>query len=317
MNVLVTGAGLVGCDTAQRLIERGHHAVLYDMAPNEPYIRSVVESAPVVRGDVQDMPTVVETLQQHHIDVIAHTAFLIGGSIDQRPFAGVRANVDGALTLAEAARLTGVKRFLFAGTFGVYDWEKQSPEIGAAPIPEDFPVVSADHFYLASKVAAEGLLGAFAKRYGFEFAILRFAQIYGRGHYAAGDYAGPAMHNALAKALAREAVQIDPGVLSYNDYVYAKDVAQGMALACEKPLRHRIYHLGSGRLGSPEDVANAIRQAVPGASVEVLPEPVVGPFWRHEQVLDLRRTHNEIGYEPQYDLVKGVADFAEELRRLG
>lgn len=317
MNVLVTGAGLVGCNTAQQLIERGHQVVLYDMAPNERYIRSVVESAPVVRGEVQDMPTVIEALQKHKIDIIVHTAFLIGGSIDQRPFAGVRANVDGALTLAEAARLTGVKRFLFAGTFGVYDWDKQSPEIGASPIPEDFPVISADHFYLASKVAAEGLLGAFAKKYGFEYAIVRFAQIYGRGHYAAGDYAGPAMHDVLTKALAGEPVQIDPGVLSCNDYVYAKDVAQGMALACEKPLHHRIYHLGSGKLGSPEDVSNAIQQAVPGASVEVLPKPVVGPFWRHEQVLDLRRTRDEIGYAPRYDLVKGVADFAGELRRLG
>jgi UDP-glucose 4-epimerase len=166
-------------------------------------------------------------------------------------------------------------------------------------------------------VAAEGLLGAFAKHYGFEYAIVRFAQIYGRGHYAAGDYAGPAMHNVLAKALAGEHVQIDPGVLSYNDYVYAKDVAQGMALACEKPLHHRVYHLGSGKLGSPEDVAAAIRQAVPGASIDVLPTPVIGPFWRHEQVLELRRTQQEIGYEPRYDLVKGVADFADELRRLG
>jgi UDP-glucose 4-epimerase len=117
VNVLVTGAGLVGCNTAKQLIERGHQAVLYDMAPNEPYIRGVAGSVPVVRGEVQDMPTVVETLQKHKVDVIVHTAFLIGGSIDQRPFAGVRANVDGALTLAEAARLTGVKRFLFAGGF--------------------------------------------------------------------------------------------------------------------------------------------------------------------------------------------------------
>jgi UDP-glucose 4-epimerase len=317
VNVLVTGAGLVGCNTAKQLIERGHQAVLYDMAPNEPYIRSVVPSAPVVRGDVQDMPTVIETLQKHKVEVIAHTAFLIGGSINERPFSGVRANVEGALTLAEAARLTRVKRFLFAGTFGVYDWEKQSSEIGQVPISEDFPVISGDHFYLASKLAAEGLLGAFAKHYGFEYAIVRFAQIYGRGHYAAGDYAGPAMHNVLAKAVAGEHVQVDPGVLTCNDYVYAKDVAQGMALACERPLRHRIYHLGSGKLGSPEDVASAIRQAVPGASVEVLPKPVVGPFWRHEQVLDLRRTREDIGYEPRYDLVKGVADFADELRRLG
>lgn len=311
MNILITGAGLVGCNTALKLRRRDHAVVLYDVAPNLPYIQSVVDGVEVVAGDVQDMPTVIETLQRHHVEIVAHTAFLIGGSLNRRPYAGVRANVDGAMTLAEAARLSGVRRLLLAGTFGVYDWDRQ----GSEPIAEDFPVVTADHFYLASKVAVEGLLGAFARHYGFEYAILRFAQIYGRGHYAAGDYAGPAMHAALAKALAGEKVEIDPGVLSCNDYVYAKDVAEGVALACEKPLNHRVYHLGSGMLQSPEDVASAIRQAVPGAAVEVLSRPVVGPFWRHEQFLDLTRSRQELRYEPQYDLTKGMSDFADELRR--
>lgn len=311
MNILVTGAGLVGCNAAQKLKQRGHQAILYDVAPNESYIRRIVESPTVVVGDVQDMPTLVDTLQRHRVETIVHTAFLIGGSLDKRPYMGVRANVDGAITLAEAARLTGVKRLLFAGTFGVYDWDRQ----GSEPLTEDFPVNTADHFYLASKVAAEGLLGAFAKHYGFEYAILRFAQIYGHGHYAAGDYAGPAMHDVLSKALAGENVQIDPGVLSYNDYVYARDVAAGVALATEKPLRHRVYHLGSGVLSSPEDVAAAIRQAVPGATVNVLPKALNGPFWRHEQILSLSRSRQELGYEPEFNLVKGIADFAAELRR--
>jgi UDP-glucose 4-epimerase len=309
VNVLVTGAGLVGCNAAKLLIEHGHNAVLYDMAPNRAYIQSIVDTE-VVAGDVQDLPTAIDALQRHHVDTIVHTAFLIGGSLDVRPYMGVRANVGGAISLVEAARLTGVKRLLFAGTFGVYDWERQ----GSEPLTEDFPVITGDHFYLASKLAAEGLLGAFAKHYGMEYAVLRFAQVYGRGHYAAGDYAGPAMHDVLSTALAGRQVKIDPGILSYNDYVYAKDVAAGVALACEKPIRHRVYHLGSGVLGSPEDVASAIRQAVPGASVEVLPRPVIGPFWRHEQILDLTRSRQELGYEPRFDLTRGIADFAAELR---
>lgn len=310
MNLLVTGAGLVGCHVARFMAERGHKVVLYDFAPNRPYVASVAPQATLVQGDVGDLPGLLDVLREHAIEVVAHTAFLIGERINAHPHAGMRTNVDGAMALPEAVRLSGVKRLLFASTFGIYRWDLAPSE----PITEDFPV-GGDRFYAASKIACERILAAFAKWYGFEFAILRFAQIYGPGHYGGGDAAGPAIHEALATALARKLVQLDPGVLSTNDYVYAKDIAAGVGAACERPLRHEIYNVGSGRISSPAEVAEAIRATVPGAQVEVLPKPVRGPFWVHEQRLDLARSRAELGYEPTYDLTRGLTDFASYLRK--
>lgn len=309
MNVLVTGAGLVGCNTARILRERGHQAVLYDIAPRERYIQSVAGDVAVERGDVRDLAVLVDTMQRHKVQAVVHTAFLISGPLAGHPYSGMRTNVDGALAVLEATRLSGAKRMLFASTQGVYNYD-----LADRPIPEEHPFSEADHFYVASKVACERLLRGLAASSGLEFAIVRFAQIYGRGHYAAGDLAGPVMHEVLADALAGRPVRIDPGVLSDNDYVYAKDVAQGVVLACEKPLKNRVYNLGSGLLGTPADVAGAIRGAVPGASVEVLPAPVIGPFWVHEHFLDITRARDDLGYRPQYDLTRGVADFVSELK---
>ena len=308
MNVIVTGAGLVGCNVARVLKERGHDAILYDRSPNHAYIDSVVKSVPVVAADVQDLSALIETMQGRSVDTVVHTAYLIGESLRQRPYTGVRANVDGCLALIEAARLSKVRRFIFTSTFGLYDWNLP-PQ---APLTEDFPV-SGDNPYIASKIASERLLTSFAKLYRLEFAILRLAQIYGRGHYLGGDFAGIAMHDALSSALAGKPVQIDPGVLTINDYVYAKDVAEGVVLACEKPLKYMVYNLGSGSLASPKDVAAAIVQAVPGAKVDILPKPVIGPFWRHEQTLDLTRARQDLGYKPQFDLARGLREFAAEL----
>ena len=312
MNVLAIGAGLVGCNFAREMKERGHSVVLYDLAPNEAYIRNVAPDIPVVRGKMQDLSALIETMQEHKIETVFQSAFLIGQPLVVRPYDGVRANVNGALAVIEAMRLTGARRLIFAGTFGVYNFDLDPKE----PITEDFPV-KGGHFYLSSKLASEELLSAFANWYKIEFATVRFAQIYGYGHYAGGDFAGPAMHKALSDALAGNQVNIDPGVLSYNDYIYAKDVGHGVALACEKPLNHRLYHLGSGTLSSPDDVADAIREVVPGAKVEVLTKPVLGPFWRHEQILDLTRVRDELGYEPQYSLVTGLREFVDDLKSHG
>ena len=312
MNVLAIGAGLVGCNFAREMKERGHRVVLYDLAPNEAYIRNVAADIPVVRGNMQDLSALIETMQEHKIETVFQSAFLIGQPLVVRPYDGVRANVNGALAVIEAMRLTGARRLIFAGTFGVYNFDLNPKE----PITEDFPV-KGGHFYLSSKLASEELLSAFANWYKIEFATVRFAQIYGYGHYAGGDFAGPAMHKALSDALAGNQVNIDPGVLSYNDYIYAKDVGHGVALACEKPLNNRLYHLGSGTLSSPDDVADAIREVVPGAKVEVLTKPVLGPFWRHEQILDLTRVRDELGYKPQYSLVTGLREFVDDLKSHG
>lgn len=311
MNVLVTGAGLVGCNVARILAERGHRATLFDRSPNRAYIASVAKDCPLAVGDVQDLSALIETIHNGKVVTIVHTAYLIGDSLSQRPYAGVRANVDGCLALIEAARLTGVKRFLFASTFGVYNWDL-APK---APIKEDHPLAG-KIFYLASKIASEHLLISFAQEYRIEFAILRFAQIYGRGHYLGGDFAGIAMHDAVSAALAGKPVQLDPGIITINDHVYAKDVAMGVVLACEKPLRHNVYNIGSGRLSTPAEVASAISAAVPGTKVEILPKAVIGPYWVHEQMLDLARAREDLGYVPQHDVARGVADFADELRAL-
>ena len=311
MNLLVTGAGLVGCHAARLLTDRGHKVVLYDLRPNESYIASVAPEAKVVQGDVNDLPGLLDVLRQHEIEIAVHTAFLIGERINAHPHAGMRTNVDGAMAMAEAVRLSGARRLLFASTFGIYRWDLNPTQ----PLTEDYPI-GGDRFYAASKIACERILSAFAKWYSFEFAILRFAQIYGPGHFAGGDAAGPAMHAALSDALAGRPVEIDPGLLSINDYVYGVDIGAGVAVACEAPLKHELYNLGSGRLGTSEDVAGAIRSVVPGAEVEVLPKPVRGPLWRHEQPLDLTRSRADLGYAPSFDLARGLGAFAEYLRRV-
>jgi UDP-glucose 4-epimerase len=309
VNVLITGAGLVGCRTARRLAGQGHQVVLYDIAPDSSYVQSVAGNVDVVRGDIRDLSTLVETMQTHRVETVFHSAYLIGQQLAKQPYLGLRTNLDGSLAIAEAARLTGARRLIFAGSFGIYRWDL-SP---TSPLTEDFPV-GGSQLYRACKIACERVLHAFSLSSGLEFTTVRFAQVYGRGHYAGGDIAGQFLHAALAQALSGQLVEIDPGILGTNDYVYVEDVAQGVALACERPLTSEVYNIGSGRLASAKEVARAVEEAVPGARAVVLEHPRQGPFWVRQQPLDLTRSRNELGYEPRFDVLSGTADFANELR---
>ncbi|MDO8689130.1 MAG: NAD(P)-dependent oxidoreductase [Dehalococcoidia bacterium] len=309
MNILVTGAGLIGCHFAREMQKRGHRTVLFDLAPNESYVRSVAGDAPaIVKGDIRDLPALVDTMRAHHIEAVFHTAGLIGPRVAERPYTGLNINVGGAISVAEASRLHGVRRLVFASTHGVYNWNLPP----RAPVAEDFPV-GEDTFYAASKVSCEQILRAYGVRYGLDVAILRFAQVYGRGHFAGGSSGGIAM-NALAEAAARGGpVRIDPSKFGINDYVYVKDAVRAASLACEQPLQSKVFNVGSGRLEGPAGLASAIKTARPGLEVEILPGPAERPGHSHAFALDTSRTETELGYQPRFDLAGGMADFIQEM----
>ena len=98
-------------------------------------------------------------------------------------------------------------------------------------------------------------------------------------------------------------------------YVYAKDVAQGVALLCEKPLESRVFNLGSGMLSKVEHVVEALQAALPGVEVRPVEGGSMNYTPNRAQPLSIRRLQEETGYRSAYGLAEGLRDFAQELSR--
>jgi UDP-glucose 4-epimerase len=215
-------------------------------------------------------------------------------------------NVVGTVNVAEAVRLTGVARLLHASSLAVNDRSWPQTE----PITEDFPSSGNDNIYGASKVAAEHLLRAYSTHYRFELAMLRFAGVYGYGHFAGGSGVGRAMFNLVRDALEHRVGTIDAGIPDSSEMIYVKDVARAVADATHAArLPHDVYNVGSGKLDTPESILEALRRVVPDAQAERPPDAVGGRQTRH-QPFDLGRSSAELGFEPQFDLEAGIRDLA-------
>ena len=54
MNILITGAGLIGAHAARQMVDAGHKVVLFDLSPNRDYIGKVVgkDKADVVAANM-------------------------------------------------------------------------------------------------------------------------------------------------------------------------------------------------------------------------------------------------------------------------
>lgn len=125
MSVLISGAGLIGAHAARVLRDAGRRILLYDAACAD-YVDAVMgdEHPPVVTGEVCDVPKLAETMRDHGVTTLVHTAGLIGATVLRDPYRGIEANVLGTMAAVEAARLAEVRRFVFCSSMAVYDFDR-------------------------------------------------------------------------------------------------------------------------------------------------------------------------------------------------
>ena len=92
----------------------------------------------------------------------------------EHPRQDLEQNTIATATVLEAMRAAGVSRIAFSSTGSVYG------EPTAVPTPEDAPFPIQTSLYAASKLAGEGLIGAYAHGFGFTGVIFRFVSILGK-----------------------------------------------------------------------------------------------------------------------------------------
>ena len=313
MHVLITGAGMIGSYTAAGLSDGGHRVVLYDLAPDEAYVRSVVRRpVELRRGDAADFPSLADVMLAERFDCVVHTAGLIGGRAQREPWRAVQVNVIATVHVAEAARLAGTRRLVYTSTHGVYDFSK----CAEAPMTEHSPV-SDQTVYAASKLAAEHLLRALGRAHGLDVTVLRFPNVFGRGQYVGGSTGGEHMNALVSGPAVGRVGRILPAVKGKGEWLYVKDAARAIRLACEREegSGHLLVNIGTGLLHTERDLVAAIREAIPSAQFEeVAPEGPVHRAPERFQPYDLTHARVTLGYEAQYDLRRAMADYVSEIR---
>jgi UDP-glucose 4-epimerase len=315
MAILITGAGLVGTHTAQRLLDRGEKPILYDLAPNRAYMETVLDCdrLPIVRGDIRDLPHLMQVTREHQPDVIVHTAGLIGGRVEEEPYSGLQINLQGTVNVLETARVMGVRRVVFASTEGVYDRANQMDV--DAKIPEASPY-GYNPLYGAAKASSELIGHAYAGTFGVDFIALRFSALFGPGTFVGGSAAGEFMHSLITAAVEQRPLRVRPWP-ARREYTYAKDIAAGVVAAClTENLQHRVYNLGPGRTYSLEEIVGAVKKIEPGADISI-GGPMNDALARalRNSGFDVSRAKADLGWAPEYDLEAAFRDYAAVLRQ--
>ena len=307
---LITGVGLVGTSFAQHALKRGEKLVFYDFMPRAEYLHRKLGTADVevVQKDIRDLPALTETMQRHRPETVVHTAGLIGGRVQESLYNGLQINVMGTINVLEAARLTGVKRFVLISTFGAYDRRRQ----GDQPTHEDMPR-GPGAGYGNSKATKELMAEAYQRLYGFELLTLRLANAYGLGHFWGGSGGGEKVQMLLEAGIRGEVARIPQAQTMTFEYVYAKDMGRAVDLATTVPVPEKTtFNIGVGQVTTFDDLVAAVERQFPKLEVEVLPGKP--PDVAVSVPLDISRAKQYLGWEPEYTMDAAFEDYVRDLR---
>jgi UDP-glucose 4-epimerase len=309
MNILITGAGLIGTHAARHAVDAGHNVALFDLSPNRDYIDKIVGlgKAQVVAADMRDLPALLAALEKHNVDTLVHTAGLIGSRVQENSYTGATNNILGTINVLEAARLRKLRRVVYVSTFGTYERDK----IHDSVIRETHPI-GGHNLYATTKVCSEHLVHAYAAMYKLDTIIIRPGGVFGRGFYVGGSTVGKVMRDLALAIIKGDPITIDAKTYGPNEYVYGKDVGMALFLACraENP-KQRIYNAGTGAVHGPEELANIVRELLPKGEIKV--SGAASADKSRSIPMDISVSKAELGYAPKFMLKEALRDYMDEL----
>jgi UDP-glucose 4-epimerase len=307
--ILVTGGtGLVGAHAAKRLVDEGFSVVLCDVNPRRiDFVQEL--DAPVVRADVRRVEDLLRVIREYKVSEIVHTAAIPSESTCRNdPTGSFEVNVKGTLNMAEISRQRDL-RLIHVSSQAVYgDLHHED----LTPIKEEELPTQISGIYAAQKLMGETIVRSYSQLYGLPAVILRPSWVYGPGQMSVQNPVSIMLESAVRK----ENFILKEGGDHPLNLTYVKDLAEATLLATKTTnLKHLIFNIDGGRLVTVREVAEAIKEAIPGAKIEVGPGywPAIYQQAPIRGAGDLTRAHTELGFMPRYTTSQGIREFAQYL----
>lgn len=298
---LVTGgAGFIGCNLTRFLLDRGQEvAVLDNFATGKrENLADVADRIELIEGDIRDTDLVTRTADG--CEAIFHEAAL--GSVPRSvadPVTSHDVNVNGTISVLQAARQAEVRRIVFAASSSAYGDQPESPkheEMAPRPISP----------YAASKVACEAYLRGYAAAYGLETFCLRYFNVFGPFQDPGGPYAAVIPAWVVRLLRGERPVVYGDGEQS-RDFCHIDNVCEANWLAVQAPAEVCNGQAVNIACNESTTLNEILEQLGTLLEVEIDAEyadPRPGDV-RHS-LADINRAAETIGYRPKVFFREGL-----------
>lgn len=312
MKATVTGAaGFIGSHLTERLLKDGWTVVgvdsfdaFYDPAIKRRNIAASLSHPAfrLIEADIRDRAA-MERAVEPGTDVIVHLAARAGvrPSIAE-PALYADVNINGTVTLLEAARERGVPKFVFASSSSVYGNNRKVPFSEDDNV--DFPISP----YAATKKAGELICHTYHHLHGIAINCLRFFTVYGPRQRP-----DLAIHKFARLIEDGKPIPVYGDGTMMRDFTYIDDILNGIVAAMERCTGYEIYNLGESRPIALRELITELEHALGKKAVrQQLP---LQPGDVDRTYADVSKAKSRLGYRPSTDIRTGLARFVAWFRQ--
>ena len=238
MNILITGgAGFIGSNVADGLLEKKHKVVIVDDLSNGKK-ENIPGGARFYRCDIRSKK-LSSIFKAEKPEVVIHNAAQLSVRVSvENPLMDADINIIGGLNVIQACHIHNVNKIIFASSGGtVYGEQKYFPADEEHPTRPISP-------YGVAKLATENYLYYFYKTYGLKYISLRYGNIYGPRQDPYGEAGVVAIFSN--RIIEGSSPIINGDGFQTRDYVYVGDVVNANIRAIESDFTGAL-NIGTGK----------------------------------------------------------------------
>lgn len=314
-NVFITGCtGFIGYWLAEELLNRRATVtgLVRDVVPRSNFCRcGLGERINTVSGTLQDYFLLERALNEYEVDTVFHLGAQTQVGVGNRsPLATFETNIRGTWNLLEACRVNSdtVQRVIVASSDKAYGDQEVLPYTESAPLQGRHP-------YDVSKSCTDLIASTYFHTYGLPVCITRCGNIFGPGDLNVNRL----IPGTILSVLRETPVVIRSDGTMRRDFLYVKDAVGAYLLLAEKCDELRLggesFNFSNGCHISVIEMTNLILRTMgcPDHPVEIRNE-ARGEI--SDQYLSMEKAKRVLGWEPQYELDRAIAETAESYRAL-
>ena len=297
MKSLVTGgAGFIGSNLVDRLLEMGHEVVVIDNEHSDAHDQFYWnDKAQNYKYDIRDYENTRPLYDG--VDYVFHIAAeaRIQPAIEN-PIEAVSINSVGTVTVLQCAREAGVRRVMYSSTSSGYGMN-ESPNIETQPDDCLNP-------YSVSKVNGEKLCKMYTNLFGLPTVCFRYFNVYGERQPIRGQYA-PVIGIFLRQRDAGEPLTIVGDGNQRRDFTHVSDVVNANIMAAisnvESEMFGQVYNVGTGTNHSVNQIARMI------SDNKINIPPRMGEA--RVTLANIQKTKKTFGWEPKVKLEDWIKNY--------
>lgn len=311
--ILVTGgAGFIGSNLCEALLERGDEVVCLDNFMTGhienilPFFEKYTDKFKLIVGDIRNIDDCRKAVEG--ADYVLHEAAL--GSVPRSikdPVTTNAVNIGGFLNMLVAARDANVRRFVFAASSSTYGDSQSLPKVEDVIGKPLSP-------YAITKYVDELYADVFARTYGFEYIGLRYFNVFGRRQDPHGAYAA-VIPLFVKKFMAHESPTINGDGEYSRDFTYIDNVIQMnmLALATDNPEAvNQIYNTAYGERTTLNQLVACLKEYLSEFDAEIANvDAVHGPNRVGDiphSLANVDKARRLLGYAPKYSMKEGLKE---------